>query len=334
MDSKRLEIKVGLFVFIGLALLAVAVIQFSKGTSLFRGTYTLRLHAVNVGGLKMDAGVLLAGVQVGSVSAIKLADDGKSVTIILKIYKDDKDKIYHDARFVIQQSGFLGDEYVAIIPTANMPPVWTNNADVECQEPFNLQEVARSAAGLIQRVDDTAKKLDASVSDLQRVVLNDQTLTNFSVAVGNLRLFTEQAMGTIGDINAIIATNGSQASLAVSNVVLLSQELDRLAGSAGVLLETNGAEISVAVKNIESSTEILTNLMTDLQSGKGLAGTVLQNQQLSTNVQAIASNLAIATGNLNRLGLWHFLWHKEPAPPTNPPPASPQPSPREGGAQP
>jgi ABC-type transporter Mla subunit MlaD len=48
MDSKRLELKVGLFVFIGLALLAVTVIQFSKGTSLFRGTYALRLHAVNV----------------------------------------------------------------------------------------------------------------------------------------------------------------------------------------------------------------------------------------------------------------------------------------------
>ena len=61
--------------------------------------------------------MLLAGVQVGSVSDIQLAEDGKSVTIILKIYKDYK--IYHDARFVIEQSGFLGDQYVAIIPTAN-----------------------------------------------------------------------------------------------------------------------------------------------------------------------------------------------------------------------
>ena len=87
MDKSRLELKVGLFVLIGLVLLAVAVIQFSKGTSLFHGTYALRLHAVNVGGLKERAGVLLAGVQVGSVSDIKLADDGKSVTILLRIYK-------------------------------------------------------------------------------------------------------------------------------------------------------------------------------------------------------------------------------------------------------
>ena len=312
MDSKRLELKVGLFVLIGLVLLAVAVVQFSKGTSLFRGTYTLRLHAVNVGGLKERAGVLLAGVQVGSVSAIKLSDDTKSVTILLSIYKDYK--IYNDARFVIEQSGFLGDQYVSIIPMTNELPYLTNNADVTCQEPFNLQEVARSASGFIQRIDETAKKLDASVSDLQRVVLNGQTLTNFSVSVGNLRTFTEQAMGTIGDINALIATNGPQASLAFSNIVVFSQELTNLATSANGILATNGADISAAIKNIEASTEILTNLMVGLQSGKGLAGTFLQNEQLSTNVQAIANNLSVTSSNLNRLGLWGILWaHKPPA---------------------
>ncbi len=54
-NKSRLETKVGLFVFIGLVLLAVLLIQFSKGTSLFRGTYDLRLHARNVGGLKPRA---------------------------------------------------------------------------------------------------------------------------------------------------------------------------------------------------------------------------------------------------------------------------------------
>src|SRR5580658_1355903 len=57
MDSKRLEIKVGLFVLIGLVLMGVLLIQFSKGTSVFHGTYTLRLHAANVGGLKQRASV-------------------------------------------------------------------------------------------------------------------------------------------------------------------------------------------------------------------------------------------------------------------------------------
>jgi hypothetical protein len=55
----------------------------------------------------------------------------------------------------------------------------------------------------------------------------------------------------------------------------------------------------------------LKQLMTNLQSGKGPAGMLLQNEELSANVQAIANNLSMASSNLNRLGLWGFLWHKE-----------------------
>ena len=249
-------------------------------------------------------------MQVGGVSDIQLAEDGKSVTILLKIYRSCK--IYHDARFVIEQSGFLGDQYVSVIPTSNAPPVLQDGADVACQEPFNLLEVARSASGFLQRIDDTAKKLDASVTDLRRVVLNEQTLTNFTMVVNNMRTFSEQALGTIGDVNALIATNGPQVNLAVSNVIFLSQDLISLANSAQGVVTTNGPEISIAIKNIESSTEILKKLADDLQSGKGLAGAALQNEQLATNVQAIAFNLAIASSNLNRLGLWHFLFHHEP----------------------
>jgi hypothetical protein len=41
---------------------------------------------------------------------------------------------------------------------------------------------------------------------------------------------------------------------------------------------------------------------------------VLQNEELATNVQLIAANLAITSSNLNRQGLWGILWsHKPPA---------------------
>jgi phospholipid/cholesterol/gamma-HCH transport system substrate-binding protein len=316
MDKSRLETKVGLFVIVGLVLLAVLLIQFSKGTSIFRSTYILRLHADNVGGLKQRASVLLAGVQVGAVSDIQLAEDGKSVTILLKIYKSCK--IYHDARFVIQQSGFLGDQYIAIIPTANQPPELTNGADVECEAPFNLQETARAAAGFIQRIDDTAKKLDAAIGDVRRLVLNEQTLTNFADTIDNLRTISAQATGTVAKLNELVTANGAQIGLAVSNVVFFSQDLIHLSDDAQGLISTNGPEISAAVKNIESSTETLKKLTADLQSGNGLAGTLLKNEQLSTNVQAVAANLAVATSNLNRLGLWRFLWHHE-LPATNSP---------------
>jgi len=38
--------------------------------------------------------------------------------------------------------------------------------------------------------------------------------------------------------------------------------------------------------------------MSDVQSGKGFAGTMLQNKEVGTNMQVIANNLVIASSNL------------------------------------
>lgn len=311
MEKSRLETKVGLFVFIGLVLLAVILLMFSKSTGFWRGTYELHLHAANVGGIKPRAAVLLAGVQVGSVADIRLAPDEKSVTMDLVIFKEFP--IYHDARFVIEQSGFLGDQFVSIIPTTNSLPYFANGADVDCQSPFNIQQVARDAAGFIQRIDETAKKLDASVTDLRSQVLNAQTLGNFGTAVTNMKVFTEQALDTVKDINSIVNTNGAQVGVAVSNTVFFSDEMARLAGSAKDLLATNGANVDRATKDLADTTAIFKQLATDLQSGRGLAGAVLQSPELATNVQDIAANLAVTSSNLNRTGLWGILWSHKPA---------------------
>jgi len=115
--------------------------------------------------------------------------------------------------------------------------------------------------------------------------------------VHNMRSFSEEAMGAVSEINQLIATNGTQVGVAVSNLVAVSNE------ARGPLVQS--------AKNIQTSTEVLTNIMFQIQSGKGLAGTLLQNQEVATNVQAIANNLAVASSNLNRLGFWGFMWHKE-----------------------
>jgi len=312
MNKSRLEIKVGLFVAFALILLAVIVVQFSKGTSAFRGTITLKLHAINVGGLKPRASVLLAGVQVGAVKDIVLASDGKSVTILLQIYKEFP--IYGDARFVIEQAGFLGDQYVSVIPTENKGNPHVDGDEVECQEPFDLQEVARGAAGFIKRMDETAAKLDASVTDLRAQVLNAQTLSSFGVALTNMKSFTEQALGAVDQIHSLVATNGDQIGIAVSNLVYFSSQMTQLGDEARGILATNGSNIGEATKNIDDMTVTLKQLAADLQAGRGLAGAVLQNQELATNVQNIAANLSITTSNLNRAGLWGIMWsHKTPA---------------------
>ena len=73
------------------------------------------------------------------------------------------------------------------------------------------------------------------------------------------------------------------------------------------------------MKNVESSTATLRQLLDGVREGKGLAGNLLENEQIAANVSQIVSNLSITTSNLNRLGLWGILWQRKP-PRTNEPP--------------
>jgi phospholipid/cholesterol/gamma-HCH transport system substrate-binding protein len=312
MDKKRLEWRVGVFVFIGLLGLAVLLLQFSKGASLFKPTYNLFLKSKNVGGLKAGASVLMAGVPIGTVSEIELNPQGTNVTITLKIYN--KYAIRQDAEVRIEQSGFLGDQYIAVVPGRNEKEPWKPNDHLEADEPFNLQEVARSAANFLKSVDQTTKRLDDAIADVRRLLLNEETLTNLSAAVGNARVATEHAVSTVDNINSLVTTNSGAVALAVSNVVFFSRQINDFAGGLKDVVTTNSTELNASLKNFESSTATLKSMLEDMQAGKGLAGDVLRNEQLATNVNTIAANLSITTSNLNRLGLWHFLWHKEVPP--------------------
>jgi len=333
MKTSRLEGKVGLFVFIGLALLAVLLLQFSKGTTFFRPTYKLLLRATNVGGLKVRAVALMAGVQVGSVSDIKLGPQGTNVTITLKIYNEYE--IHKDARFLIEQSGFLGDQYVAIMPTKNQGEVFKDEDTAEAEAPFNMvevarsvQEVARSAGGFVARIDDTAVRLNEAIADVRRLVLNDQTLTNLATTVGNFRNVSDHALTTVDNVNSLVQSNSPAIEMAVSNLKLFSEEINHFATEFSSVLTTNTAEITLAVKNIETSTVMLTNLLHDLETERGLAGRLIKNEDLAASVSQIASNLTITTSNLNRLGLWGILWSHKPPRTNTPATARPRSSPK------
>jgi phospholipid/cholesterol/gamma-HCH transport system substrate-binding protein len=310
MSKSRLEWKVGVFVFIGLILLAGVLLEFSKGLTFFRPTYAIYLRASNVGGLKTRATVLMSGVQVGTVSDIQLAPDGKSVTITLRLYK--QYEIHKDAKFIIDQSGFLGDQYVAIEPTNNEGETFHDQDRANAQAPFNLQEFTRSATGFIERIDDTVKKLDEALSNVTRIVLNPDTLTNLAIAVGNLRGFSDRALVVADGLNGLLVTNGPAIAHSASNLVAFSEQLNQFADGLNGVLATNRDAIQGTISNIQTSSDTLKNLLNDVQAGKGLAGDLLKNEQIATNVSQIALNLSITTSNLNRLGLWGILWQHKP----------------------
>ncbi len=316
MNPSRLEGKVGLFVFIGLVLLAVLLIQFSKGITLFRPTYDIVLRAATVGGLKPRAQVLVSGVQVGTVARLELASDGKTVAITLRIYS--AYRIYQDARFVIETSGFLGDQYVAILPTRNEGPIFKPGDEATAQAPLDIQEAARAAVGFIEHIDAAATNITDALVDARRTVLSAQRLTNLSLTFDNFHRVSERALAVADNLDTMVESNRPALAASISNIHYFSEQLNQSAAAVRELVETNSPQIEAAAKNLEASTAALKSLLEDVRAGKGLAGKLLENEQIAANVSLIVSNLSVTTSNLNRLGLWGILWQHKP-PRTNAP---------------
>ena len=308
MNESRWAVKVGLFVLIGLVLLAALLVKFSKSGALLTPTYRIELVTRNVAGLKPGASVLMAGVPVGNVEEADLAPDGRTVIIQLKLLRKYQDKIHKDARFLVEQAGFLGDQYVSIVPRENHELAIQGGERIMGEDAFNFQEIARSAAGLMQRVDQTVVKLNEAVTRVDQVLLSEETLTNLSTSVLNFRILSDRSLVAMDTVDRLLKTNSPSVGASVSNLVTFSEELRGFSGGLRLLIETNSPAFTSSLSNIETATIQVNQLLKDVQEGKGLAGALLRSPELQQNVTLLTSNLNVASSNLNKLGLWRFLW--------------------------
>ena len=306
MNESPRVVKVGLFVFIGLILIALLLLKFSKSGALFARVYRINLVTRNVAGIKAGAAVLMAGVPIGNVEDVDLGPEGRTVVIHLRILE--RYKIHEDARFLIEQAGFLGDQYVAIVPRANEAPLIIPDQTMTGEEPFNFQEIARSAAGMMQRVDQVVGNLNEAVTRIDQLLLSQETLTNLTLALLNFRTLSDRALTAMDSVDRLLRTNSPAVGMSVSNLASFSQELNNFSGELHALMETNRLQLTSTISNAETATLQINRILADVEQGKGVAGSLLKNAELEQHVSMLASNLSVASSNLNKFGLWRFLW--------------------------
>src|SRR6266498_2207055 len=136
MSETRFAGRVGLFVLIGIVLIAALMLNFSRGIGLFKGKYELNMRTRTVGGLRENSAVYLSGIQIGNVKSVRLDHKHKGVIVRLEIL--DQYPLHNDARFTIEQIGVLGDQFVIISPGSTDAPLLKNGEEVIGSEPFNF----------------------------------------------------------------------------------------------------------------------------------------------------------------------------------------------------
>ena len=125
-----LELWVGIFVaagFAALAMLAFKVANFS--TSQFASVYHVSAEFDNIGSLKTQAPVKIAGVTIGRVGGISFDQDSYRAKVVLNI--DSRyNKIPADSSASILTAGLLGEQYVGIQP-GGAPQYLKNGSEIE-----------------------------------------------------------------------------------------------------------------------------------------------------------------------------------------------------------
>jgi phospholipid/cholesterol/gamma-HCH transport system substrate-binding protein len=310
MERKTPVAQVGLFVLVGLLLIGGLLLRFSKGASLWSSGRTVLVSAGNVGGLVVGAPVNMSGVRIGSVEAISLSADGRRVLIRCRIQKPVT--IFGDARFEIEQSGFLGDQYVAIIPTGNSAPPLEDGAQVTAVDPFNLQEAARSAVGLMTRLDQVVDRVD-------RMILSASTLKDVTNTLANLRRTSERLDRTLGEVEALVSSEKPAVAATISNLQAFSATLTPLSAQVGALVghadalmvradtvvATNEAGLREALGGFRDASVAFRGIAQDLQAGRGAVGSLLKDPKLQAELASTLGNLNTVSSNLAKNGL---LW--------------------------
>ncbi|MEW6170713.1 MAG: MlaD family protein [Candidatus Omnitrophota bacterium] len=174
-----LELKVGIFIFIGLIILGIFI--FLIGNFQFiQPSYNLKLIFSYVNGLKVGAPVRLAGVDVGEVKDLHISFDKENqktlieVTTFVRRYA----KVPVDSEAWINTLGLLGEKYVEIIPGKNYDSLMKENDILIGIDPIPMQEVMKQANDLVVKLEDILGQVKSGQGTIGRLIYDDTVYKN------------------------------------------------------------------------------------------------------------------------------------------------------------
>lgn len=120
MQSRTVEIWVGLFIAAGMAALFMLAMQVSNLTVVNSDAgYTVTAKFDNIGGLKVRSPVTVAGVRVGRVSNIGFDPNTFQAVVSLNI-SNQYNALPSDTSASIFTAGLLGEQYIGLEPGGDM----------------------------------------------------------------------------------------------------------------------------------------------------------------------------------------------------------------------
>ncbi len=304
-----LETRIGLFVALT-ALAAVFILEVVGGARFTRGQHVYALFN-NVQELKVGDRVKMAGVEIGRVETIELADNKVKVT--MKVRRKD---VRIDSVATVKFAGLLGQNFVSItFGSAGAGPLADGQYVSTSEQPdlnvimAKLDNVATGVENLTKSF--TGEKIDNLLGPLINFVdANRVPLTKTIANVEAISAQISQGKGTVGRLisedslyNSALATvtnlqnAGDEVRLAIADARKVINDVNAGRGTVGKLVtdETLYNETTASMTNLRE-------ILQKINQGQGSVGKLVNDQEFYKNAKLTLQKLDKATEGLEDQG--------------------------------
>lgn len=320
------QLRVGIFVLFGLAVLAFLILNASGNFNPFEKKLRLRAQFPAADGLREGAEVQLAGVNIGKVEKVNLlppdSPENARVEAVLQITQNldgrpISERIRTDSTAqLIATSILANDKFINISPgTAKGTPVSENDV-LTSTTSMSINQLTQTGNELLQQINKMAiptneilNKANRGEGTLGRIINDESLYNNLDATVGETKLTLAKLQNTIDRINSGEGSAGKllndpelydNLNRSVKQLEAIAGDLRAGRGTAGKLLSDEAlyndardaiADLRVSAAKINGIADDFKVITNDLNAGRGTAGKFLKDERLYDDARSAIARL-------------------------------------------
>jgi phospholipid/cholesterol/gamma-HCH transport system substrate-binding protein len=309
-DRKKTELLVGTFLLLGLVLLSALIVQFGRFGERFHDSYNMTLIVDDAAGIIKGSEVRMGGAKIGRVTRLPVLNEDATVQIDLSINK--QISIPEGSSLGVASASLLGDKMIIVTPPKKLTGrSMQANSVIQGSGPSgldaiqtNAESLSRDAGELMAGATKTLANVDQAVVEIRQASVElreaiekvndsilkqqnldaiDQSLANFRSTTEHWNAFSAELPATLGEARRAIGSMEQAAKSAHQTLTKVDQRVEELAPAFVELPKATAAISAAALKASET--------MDHVAEGKGLLGTLANDDEVSTDAKAFIRNL-------------------------------------------
>ena len=300
----RTEIKVGIFVIIGLSILAYLLLKIESLPWVRAEGYTVKVEFSSIAGLETNADVRLAGYKVGKVSHIRLTDKG---TVEVDLMVDQTVKLYSDAKAAVGTIGLLGEKYIEVSSGTLTNPQVLDGGWIEGLAPTSIDQVVAVMNSIGAEVDNMVRYVRDVIGSEESQKGVRQFFATWDKLSSTLMELSDTNKEKINEAfdKMVLLTDDlrTQVPHIIENIRNFSQNIDDVIEENREDLREGISNIKKVGQQLDESLKTLNEILSKIKKGEGTIGELIYDDEVRDGVKSTirsVSETASETRNIVR----------------------------------